>query len=81
MGRRQRRDGSAWVGGMGQGVGPVRSGGRKKKNEREKSTGGLGRRRVEEEVVEAGQLDGAWLAWVSNRSAMGCGLRGSMMAD
>ena len=59
MGRRGRdrserrgRDGSAWVNGMGQGWG-VEEG--RKKNEREKSTDGLGWRQVEEEVVEAGQ--------------------------
>ena len=37
----------------------MRSGGRKEKNDREKSTGGLGLQRVEEEVVRAGQSNGS----------------------
>ena len=58
----------------------MRSGGRKKKMKRRR-TGGLGRRRVQEEVVGAGQSDGAWHAWVGNRSTVERGLRGSAMAN
>ena len=37
----------------------------RKKNEREKSTDGLGWRRVEEEAVEAGQSVGSIGSWAS----------------
>lgn len=47
----------------------------RKNNEREKSTSGLGWRRVEEEVAKARQPDGAWPVWVGHRSAMGHGLK------
>ena len=47
----------------GKEVGSVRNGGRKKKNEREKSTDGLGWRRVEEEVFEARQSVGSIDGW------------------